>query len=87
MHKLVKPDQTGFLNNRQGVDNVRRALNLQSIAAKRNTPSMLLSLDAEKAFDRLIGFSSSRLSDTWASMTHLSNGYAYFIKTLNLEFE
>ena len=51
--KLVKPDQTGFINNRQGTDNLRRAVNLQSIAAKRDVPSMLLSLDAEKAFDHL----------------------------------
>lgn len=53
IEKLVKPDQTGFIQNRQGTDNVRRALNLQLIAAKRNTSSMLLSLDAEKAFDRV----------------------------------
>lgn len=51
MRKLVKPDQTGFIASRQGTDNVRRALNLQIVAQKRNTPSMLLSLDAEKAFD------------------------------------
>ena len=51
--KLVKPEQTGFINNRQGTDNIRKALNLQYIATKRDTPSMFLSLDAEKAFDRL----------------------------------
>lgn len=38
-------------NNQQEVDSVRRALNLQATAARRDAPSML-SLDAEKAFDR-----------------------------------
>ena len=53
IRKLVHPDQTGFIAGRHGTNNVRRALNLQSFAAGRKTPSMLLSLDAEKAFDRL----------------------------------
>lgn len=53
MRKLVKPDQTGFNAHRQGTDHFRRALNLQIVAQKRNTPSMLLSLDAEKAFDQV----------------------------------
>lgn len=51
--KLIKPDQTGFIIGRHGTNNIRRALNLQSIAARNRTPSMLLSLDAEKAFDRV----------------------------------
>lgn len=33
IRKLIKPDQTGFINNSQGVDNVRKALNLQTLAA------------------------------------------------------
>lgn len=51
--KLVNSDQTGFITGRQGTNNVRRALNLQFIASGRKTSSMLLCLDAEKAFDRL----------------------------------
>lgn len=53
IRKLVKLDQTGFVSGRHGTDNVRRVLNIQMIAEKRKVPSMLLSLDAEKAFDRL----------------------------------
>lgn len=53
INKLVKPDQTDFIINQQGVDNVRKALNLQEIITKNDTPSLLLSLDAEKAFDRV----------------------------------
>lgn len=46
--KLINPDQTGFIPGCQGRNNIRRALNLQSVH-----PSMFLSLDAQKAFDRV----------------------------------
>ncbi len=53
LKKLIKPDQTEFTLGHQGTNNVRRALNLQSIAARDKYPAMLLSLDAEKAFKRV----------------------------------
>lgn len=85
IRKLVKPDQTGFITQRQGTDNVRRALNLQSLAQKRNTPSMLLSLDAEKAFDRVDRAFHNRLSDIWDLMILFSNGLKLFINAPDLE--
>lgn len=51
--KVISPDQTGFMPGRQGIHNIRRTLNVMSIARKSKQTSMLLSLDAEKAFDRL----------------------------------
>lgn len=67
IQKLVKPDQTGFITGCQGTNNVRRALNLQCIAADREIPSVLLSLDTEKAFDRL--------DETFLEQTHTHMGF------------
>lgn len=52
INKIIKPDQTGFIPGRQGIDNIR-TLNIISSAKQNQQTSMLLSLDAEKAFDRV----------------------------------
>lgn len=51
--KLIKPDQTGFIPGRQGANNIRRTLNLISCVKNKSQPSMLHSLDTQKAFDRV----------------------------------
>uniref|UniRef100_A0A8C5MIE2 Reverse transcriptase domain-containing protein n=1 Tax=Leptobrachium leishanense TaxID=445787 RepID=A0A8C5MIE2_9ANUR len=54
MRYLVHPDQTGFIQGREGRDNTTLAINLIH-AARKNlaNPTLLLSTDAEKAFDRV----------------------------------
>uniref|UniRef100_A0A8C5MLT6 Reverse transcriptase domain-containing protein n=1 Tax=Leptobrachium leishanense TaxID=445787 RepID=A0A8C5MLT6_9ANUR len=51
--EIVHPDQVGFVPGREAPDNVRRALNLIQVATTSGRGSFLLSLDAEKAFDRV----------------------------------
>lgn len=49
---MIKDDQNGFIQGRQAFHKVRRVLNI--LYEKRGSPNMaLLSLDAEKAFDRI----------------------------------
>lgn len=48
---LIDTDQTGFVQNRQSHDNVRRALHLIDHMTNSNIESIAISLDAEKAFD------------------------------------
>lgn len=51
--QVIKPDQTGFIKSRFGTDNIRRLLNVINSIQARKTPSLIISLDAEKAFDRV----------------------------------
>ncbi len=53
IHKLIDPDQSGFITGRLAADNVRRVLHVIAESGKLKTPSGLLFIDAEKAFDRL----------------------------------
>lgn len=52
---LIDEDQTGCMKNRQTQDNIRRALHIIEEINKDKVSSIILSLDAEKAFD-LIGW-------------------------------
>lgn len=51
--QLIGPDQVGFTKGRQAPDSTRRILNIIDQIHTDRTPSLLLALDAEKAFDRM----------------------------------
>ncbi|XP_077334587.1 uncharacterized protein LOC143975928 [Lithobates pipiens] len=50
---LINNDQMGFIRGRQTSDATRRITNVVHHAALSKTPSLLLYIDAEKAFDRV----------------------------------
>lgn len=53
MPKIIHADQTGFIKNRHGADNVRHLLHLLNTAQKNQNPMLIISMDANKAFDRI----------------------------------
>ena len=50
---IINSDQAGFVKSRHGTDNVRRALNVIHYLNTHKNPGFIISLDAEKAFDRV----------------------------------
>uniref|UniRef100_A0A8C5MHD9 Reverse transcriptase domain-containing protein n=1 Tax=Leptobrachium leishanense TaxID=445787 RepID=A0A8C5MHD9_9ANUR len=50
---LIHPDQVGFVPLRGARDNTLRAINLLHISRVSSIPMLFLSVDAEKAFDRV----------------------------------
>lgn len=53
MSKLIHPDQTGFIPNRYSSHNFRRLFNIMYSPRHLKEDLLILSLDAEKAFDCL----------------------------------
>uniref|UniRef100_A0A3Q3G6M4 Reverse transcriptase domain-containing protein n=1 Tax=Labrus bergylta TaxID=56723 RepID=A0A3Q3G6M4_9LABR len=51
MPSLIDEDQTGFVSTRQTHDNIRRALHIINQISNQSLSAVILSLDAEKAFD------------------------------------
>nr|XP_057934911.1 F-box only protein 8 isoform X1 [Doryrhamphus excisus] len=50
---IIHPDQSGFIKGRHSVSNVRRLTNLIDHSIIHNLETTIVSLDAEKAFDRV----------------------------------
>ena len=53
MSCLISTDQTGFIRERYLFSNVRRLLNVLYSPSPNVVPEVVVSLDAEKAFDRV----------------------------------
>lgn len=51
--QLIESDQVGFVEDRQAPDGTRRLIHLLHKMGELTEPSLLLSLDAEKVFDRV----------------------------------
>lgn len=49
--ELIHEDQTGFIRQRQTQDNIRKTLHIMKQATQQKLETLLISLDAEKAFD------------------------------------
>ena len=50
---LINPDQTGSVHGRYSTSNVRRLLNIIQFTSQCKQKALAISLDAEKAFDRV----------------------------------
>ena len=53
MESLISPNQTGFMKGRTIGDNVRKAADIMEYTVRKNLAAVLISIDFEKAFDRV----------------------------------
>lgn len=51
--QLIKEDQTGFIKGRSSGNSIRRLLNIIQFSHQQKMDSLVVSMDAEKAFDRV----------------------------------
>ena len=52
MPKIILPDQTGFIRNRQASDNVHHLFHIIDSAQMTKEPTLIISMDAEKHLQR-----------------------------------
>uniref|UniRef100_A0A8C5Q6A3 Reverse transcriptase domain-containing protein n=1 Tax=Leptobrachium leishanense TaxID=445787 RepID=A0A8C5Q6A3_9ANUR len=64
---LISDNQVGFIKNRQGADNTLKVLLIVDHAVQVSQPILLLSLDAEKAFDWV----------NWSFLLHTQNKFGF----------
>lgn len=95
---IIHPDQTGFIKGRLSSNNTRRLFNLMHYSSTQKTKTIIVTLDAEKAFDRVnwkflfstlerFGFGESfinwiKILYTSPSATVITNGLTSHIFTL-----
>lgn len=53
LKRIIHIDQSGFVPGREERDNTTKSLNIIHMCESTKIPAMLLSTDAEKAFDRV----------------------------------
>ena len=54
MKKIIYHDQVGFITGMQGFFNIRKSINvIHQINKLKNKSHMIISIDAEKAFDKI----------------------------------
>lgn len=71
---IINTDQTGFIMDRQMVDNVRHTLNIMEYSKNTQRQTILLTLDAEKAFDWSYGLISLNRVKALTFIIHLLIG-------------